>query len=309
MVSNNSLNRPWSTQMEMTFGCDNKCPFCYKQVLHKPKGEYDFMTPDTAYEISSKMKKAGWDGIRLEFAMRGEPFLNPYLYKNINIFRKNLPSSQILVTTNGNHLNPEKVVKFFKAGGNILLVDCYKNDIEKRKKIYKDFTVYDYYDDDFNPYHRHNPKTTHAICLMENIALKNNEMKTRVLLNMGGNVDYKKIKRFGVTPIEAPYEKKCVKPFREIIFMWDGTIPLCCEDADRQYVLGNIFKIDDLSIFWQKNKKLNLCRLLLFNKNRYNAPCKNCDFTGGMRIGFIPKMKILSKDEIKKVQKVMERYL
>ena len=63
MVANNSLNKPWSSQIELTYGCDNRCPMCYKQILEKPINEYDFMSLSTAKAISSKMKQSGWDNI------------------------------------------------------------------------------------------------------------------------------------------------------------------------------------------------------------------------------------------------------
>lgn len=307
-MRNNPIKRPWSTQIEMTFGCDNRCPFCYKQVLNKPREEYEFLTPKTAKEISIKMNKSGWDGLRIEFALRGEPLLDPYFFKNINIFHKYLPNSQILVTTNGNNLTPKKAIKFFKAGGNILVVDCYKNDLNKRKKIYNNFKVYDYYEDDFNPWERHDPKNTHVIVLLDNLAKRNNEKKTRVILNAGGNVDFNKTKKFGIFPLKEPIKYKCSKPFREIIFLYDGTIPLCCEDSNEDCKLGNIYHIPDLDVFWRKNKKLNVVRLLLFNKIRYNVPCRNCDFKGTSRIGLLPKMKYLSEEEIKNIKELVKTW-
>lgn len=309
LISNNSLKRPWNTQIELTFGCDNRCPMCYKQVLDKPKDSFEFMKLSTARVISGKMRDAGWNGIRLEFAMRGEPLLNPYFFRIIKVFREAMPDSQIMVTTNGNHLTPDKVKQYFRAGGNIFLVDCYHNDLEERKVLFKDFRVVDYYDDDFNPYYRNDVKRTHVVCLVDSIVKRTGESKTRVLMNMGGNVDFKRVKHFGLTPLSEPYCKKCVKPFREIIFMFDGSIPLCCEDAGQEYVLGSIHGIGDLGKFWRYNRKLNIARALLFNKVRNNRPCRFCDFKGGMRIGLIPPMKVLSKEQVEYYKEVQDKML
>ena len=304
MITNNSLNRPWSTQMEMTFGCDNRCPMCYHQVLDKPMGEYNFMSLKTAQEISKKMEQAGWNGIRLEFAMRGEPLLNPHFNRIIHTFRKNLDKSHITVSTNGNNLNPQKAIEYFKAGGNVFVVDCYDGNIEERRQKYEKegFRVTDYYKDDFNPYARNNINKTHVLCLMDDIKYNSNKKRTRILHNMAGNVDFNRTKYYGLTPLKEPILRKCVKPFREIIFLHDGTIPLCCQDGEINQQLGNIYRIQDLNQFWKKNVKLNILRTLLYNKRRdLISPCKYCDSSGGMRIGFLPKMKILDETTLKQL--------
>ena len=41
---------PINAHIEPTFGCNNKCDFCYKQVLEKK--EYEYMTIKTAKSIS-----------------------------------------------------------------------------------------------------------------------------------------------------------------------------------------------------------------------------------------------------------------
>ncbi len=303
-ITNNSLKRPWSTQMEMTFGCDNRCPMCYHQVLDKPIGEYQFMTPKTAKEIATKMNNAGWNGIRIEFAMRGEPTLNPNFTKNIKIFHKYLDKSSITASTNGNKLTPELVKEYYKAGGNVLVVDCYDGNLPEREKYYKQhgFTVTNYYEDDFNPYAR-NPKAK-VITLMDDVKTNSKKKRTRILHNMAGNVDWSRVKYYGLKPLEKPIERKCVKPFREIIFLYDGTIPLCCQDGDIKTHLGNIYHINDLNHFWQKNTRLNMSRLLLYNKRRDKlTPCNECDSIGGMRIGLLPKMKILTPQQIEKISR------
>ena len=294
-MSNNSLNKPWSSQIELTFGCDDRCPMCYSQVLSKPPKEYDFMSIHTANTISTKMRDSGWDNIRLEFAMRGEPTLNPNFHKIIRLFHKKLPHSQIMVTTNGNHSTPQFIKKFFNAGGNILMIDCYHKNIEKRRWELEEcgFKVVDFYEDDFNPYHRHNPLKTHIVCLVDDIKINNKKDMKKILCNHGGNVDYDKISKYGVYPLNEPLEKKCTKPFREIVFFYDGTIPLCCEDANGDYYLSNVHMISNLDSFWKNNLKLNNARLLLYNKRRNFPPCEYCDYFGGMRQGFLPKMKKL----------------
>jgi hypothetical protein len=260
------------------------------------------MTSHTCKEIATKMKEAGWNGIRLEFAMRGEPTLNPNFIKNIHIFHKQLNKSSITTATNGNKLNPTLIKQYFKAGGNVLLVDCYNGNLPQREKEYKQqgFKVTNYYKDTFNPYQK-NPKAK-VITLMDDIKTNSNKKKTRILHNMGGNVDWQKVKHYGLTPLKKPLTKKCTNPFREIIFLHDGTIPLCCHDSAINTKISNIKQTNNLQQLWQKNKKLNIARILLYNKRRDKIkPCNNCDSNGGMRIGLLPKMKTLTPQQIDKI--------
>lgn len=297
------LTKPWRISIEQTFGCDNRCPMCYKQVLNKPKGEYEYLTPNTALEISKKIKKANWDNLRIEFDLRGEPTLNPYLCQNIKIIRDNLPKSQLTLYTNGNTFNKQKAHSFFKNGGNIIIMDCYKNDLQQRKKEYsKDFVVYDYYNGEFNPFLKHSPKTK-VICLMDNIMTRNGEKRTRLILNQAGNVDWNKVKKFGLKPLKQPLKKKCVKPFRELIINYQGNIVLCCHDGEPTHILGNIYNINDLKDFWHNNYKLNIIRLLLYNKYRNFPLCSSCNYHGGMRQGLLPKMKTITPEQAKEYTK------
>lgn len=290
---------PWSIQIELHFGCNYRCDTCYKQVLNLKKSNFKEMTIPTAINIASKLKK--YEPFRIEFAMRGEPTLNSNWLQIIKIFRKYLKESSIMITTNGSGLNKKNISQFFKNGGNVILVDCYNNELEKRMEEWKQFKPLDYYNDDFNPYHRHKPSTK-KIVLMDNIMERSGEKKTRVISNHAGNVDYKKIAKYGVKPLKEPLEKKCVRPFREMIILYDGEVVLCCADSGNDFKLGNLNRHNFKQI-WFKNRKLIIARLLLFNKFRIFPPCNRCDFNGGMRQGLIPKMKTITLEQAKEYAK------
>lgn len=297
----NDCERPWRIHLELTFGCDNRCPMCFKQVLHKEKGNYNYMNTNTAYNIATKLEKAGFDGVRIECALRGEPTLNPNFLKIIQILRSKLKKSQITVFTNGNHLNKDLIKKYFLAGGNILLVDCYTNNLQERLQKYKEFNPINYYENSsFNPFHK-NPPNTKKIVLMDSIITQNKIKRTRQLHNQGGNVDFNITSSLGIKPIPEPYNKKCVRPFRELAINYKGNIILCCKDANEDQVMGNINRIQDIGTLWRENKKLKIIRLLLYNKNRNFKPCDKCDDKGGMRIGFLPKTKILDETTLKRL--------
>ncbi len=59
---------------------------------------------------------------------------------------------------------------------------------------------------------------------------------------------------------------------RDISVLIDGTVPLCREDFDKKYVLGNIFK-DDFEKIWKNGEAYYLKHL----KGEYPEICKKCD--------------------------------
>ena len=108
--------------------------------------------------------------------------------------------------------------------------------------------------------------------------------------------------KYGVKPLKEPLEKKCVRPFREMIILYDGEVVLCCADSGNDFKLGNLNRHSFKQI-WFKNRKLIIARLLLFNKFRIFPPCNRCDFNGGMRQGLIPKMKTITLEQAKEYAK------
>lgn len=257
------------------------------------------MSLETAEKIGERL--APFDPMRLEMAFRGEPLCNPNWLKILKIFRKHLPGTQITMYTNGDYLSVENVKKFFDNGGNVLSVDCYDDTLEKRIKLYKDFSVNIDGESDFDLFCRNNPKTTQEIVLIpDNFRIKKG--LNRQLCNLAGNIDFKKGIAYNIRPLKKPLIKHCVKPFREIAILYNGDIKLCCLDgSETTKIYGNVYTTD-LEDFWYNNKALNIARTMLYNKLRVTPPCNVCDFFGGGRFGFLPKYKTIPEDTVKKIK-------
>ena len=298
---NKEQHKPYNAILELTFGCNRRCILCYKQLRDLKKGEFKFMSLETAKRIAEGL--APFDPIRIEFALKGEPLCNPHWDKIIQILRANLPQSQITMDTNGDFLTINNVKKFFKSGGNILSVDCYGNTLDERKELYKQFNLHiDGVYDGFDVFKRNNPKTTHEIVLVPD-NFKNKQSLTRKLCNMAGSIDFEKGKLYGMYPLEKPLFKHCTKPFREISFLYNGDIKICCSDGNKDSkVYGNVYRTDIVD-FWYNNKELNLIRTLLYNKLRIIYPCNKCDYYGGGRVGFLPKYKTIPPKKIEELWK------
>lgn len=280
----NEIKKPWSIQIELSFGCNNKCDFCYKQVVEK--NDYDFMSLNTAKQVVNSIK--GFDPVRIELAMRGEPLLNPNWKHIVSMIRGAMPKSQIMLTTNGKLLTDEKIASYYRAGGNILLVDCYgEGKLQERLIKFSKWNPIDFYRTKESPYHRGKPSVK-KLFLMDDIANRNKESITRKLCNMAGNVTEKAIEKYGLKTPDKPLNKKCVRPFREMIIFYNGRVGFCCLDGGGQYAITHVLS-GDLKEYWKHNPVLNKIRRNLLKKDRNMPLCRTCDYFGGMRQGFLPK--------------------
>ena len=300
-INRNKQNKPHNIVLELTYGCNRRCPLCFKQVRDLPPGEYHFMSISTAITIAEQLKP--FQPLRLQFDSRGEPFLNPNWKKIIQIFRKKLPTSQIHVISNGDLVDHELAKTYFRIGGNILSLDCYTGTFNERKQYYKtcnEYTVHIDQKDGFQPYKRNNPKTTKELILIPDNFEKNRK-GLRQWNNLAGNIDFQIGKDYDMTPLEKPLLKPCTLPFKDLIIRYNGDIRLCFLDGENNKTpYGNIYRIN-LQDYWYNDKRLNTIRTLLYNKLRIMYPCNQCNYGVGGVFSFIPKYKKMTDKQIQQL--------
>lgn len=249
------------------------------------------MSLDTAKSVATQLR--GWlPKPRIEFTLAGEPTLNKYHVDIIAIFRKYLPKSQLMLTTNGsvivNKNFKANVEELFAVGLNILVIDTYFPERDRLRKTILDSGVlvqefgqsggvipWRYYGHDL-----------HCVVLMDDLSLIQGKLKHKRLSNHAGKVDYVAAASAGI-PIQRvsrPLAKRCVLPFREMIIRYNGDVGICCNDYWR-VVCGNI-DTANLQDIWC-GLVLSSIRHSLFNRNREFKPCRECNYFGGFRQGLI----------------------
>jgi len=281
----NNTNEPYCFQIELTKGCNRNCEFC--GIYSLKNKEKVFMNIELAWLIVKNL--SCWiTKKRIEFAMHGEPLLNKDVCKIIKIFRGELLNSQLMLTTNGDVLINEtklKLNKLFESGLNVLAIDCYGN-YEKRRKLFnenKPNNIKFFDSNEFNIYYYHSIKTK-CIVVFDSLPKLTKDMKKKII-NCAGNSNEFFSNKYGYKIIEKPLEKKCSKPFREMVIKSNGNITFCCNDWKEELVLGNI-KENLLENIWYSKKFIEL-RQRVFNKDRNFVPCNKCDYNGGFRIGLL----------------------
>jgi radical SAM protein with 4Fe4S-binding SPASM domain len=286
----NDLTRPWSVQIELAEGCSRICSFCGINGIRSKAGNYKFMTIETATELAKQLADFCPDA-RMEFAMHGEPTMNPKHLEIISIFRAELPRAQMQITTNGVRMVKRdmqvEAEALFAAGIDFIVLDTYypERDILRDKAfLLQGMNVMDYYDDmipkKISPWNNYHRKMNNTIILMDDLEARNGESKARVIYNHAGNNESKgKLRR--------QLEKTCTIPFREVSIIWNGNVNICCQDWKGEFVVENIMN-SPIKEIW-KSPRWEAARTFLQNKDRSLSPCNKCDIGAGSRSGLLPK--------------------
>ena len=305
-------NKPWSMQIELTEGCNRLCTFCGLNGIRSGKvgSPFKFMEVSTAHTLAKQIANFCPD-VRLEFAMHGEPTLNPNFFEIISIFRKYLPKTQMLLTTNGRHWLKdleEQFVKTFACGMDMVVLDTYEPERKKLQMLAKactKFTVIDFYGDgmaDNNPMYpwmNHKRKVTNVLFIMDSIGIRTGESKSRALLNHAGNAAHTD-KR--VPALAKPMRAKCALPFREISVCYDGNVNICCMDWGHEYTCGNILS-RTLQDIWY-GKEFVAARTFLYHSNRGFSPCDRCNAGVGSRAGLLTQMPKPTNEDLETIKLV-----
>mgnify|MGYP000315257379 CR=1 FL=1 len=288
---------PYCIQVELSEGCNLRCSFCGLNGIRGKENNYKFMTLETAERVASDMKEYGWNS-RVEFAMHGEPTMNPHFVEIIAIFRKHLPRAYLLMESNGGGLliDPiESITALFQAGLTTLALDEYQqvklvekiwtklfpyNDevtggsLKDGSVLFADAKVFDYPEcgKPGNPHQRNKHK---RLVRIRPIDLSTSG--THAMLNNHAGA--------GAAPNEKAQGRRCAKPFREISVRWDGGVAVCCNDWRGVLPIGNVNETS-LEDIWH-DPVMYAARRKLYAGERDFAACNGCDALS-YRPGILP---------------------
>lgn len=265
---------PFAIQVEFTEGCNLACSFCgINGIREKAGGPYNFMTLKTAERIAYQIYTAAWNP-RIEFAMHGEPTMNPELIELVRVFRKHCPKQQLMMTSNGGGLLRDRgsIDSLFAAGLNLLVLDDYKT-VKIVPKLLERYAgkvqIYRYPENlDAAPHRRWRPGTQAIIVVADLFTSDQNKEK-------GTHTTIDNHAGCAAPAPPVPLAKRCAKPFREMSFRWNGDVALCCDDWRGEYPCGNIHRNYIVEIW--NSPEFEAARRKLYAKERTFNPCRKCD--------------------------------
>ena len=281
---------PFTMKVELTEGCNLRCGFCGLQGI-RAKGDktFKFMTVATARFIAEEVKRLGWTS-RFEFAMRGEPTMNPDFIEIVRQVREVLPQQSLMMTSNGAgfFMKPGDVISrltdLFDAGLNVLCLDDYQG-VNLVPRIREKMTEYPWMADVIptyeypdqkagNPYGRHKPSTK-MIVFFKDISIEQDGVHNYLSNHCGGAAPLNDKKK----------GKRCARPFREFAIHYNGNVPICCNDWRGAFKAGNVLQ-QGLDTVWQ-SPALDAARRKLYRGERDFGPCLGCD-SHSHRTGILP---------------------
>lgn len=281
---------PFCIQVELTEGCNLGCTFCgINGIRNKAGGPFKFMTTETAALLARQIGELGWNS-RLEFAMHGEPTMNPEWISILNIFRTHLRKHSMMMTSNGGGLlktpGPSHWLKQAFKYLDTFALDNYES-YKIGAKVLENVLIppgvvmmhYPSGGPKASPHRRRNVhKELRLFTVIQDIS-RATAGTHATLNNHAGSAG----------PLnDKAATSRCAKPFREISVRWDGSIALCCNDWRGVYKLGNIHEIN-MGEIWQ-GQEINAARCYLGRGERAFTPCKGCDAIS-YRPGLLPDPK------------------
>lgn len=290
---------PFAMQIELSEGCNLYCDFCGLQGIRTIKEKnFKFMTLETARRIANQVGELGWNP-RIEFAMHGEPTMNPDYIQVVKRFRKALPRHHIMMTSNGGGLlRPPGIVpsleQLFDVGLNVFAFDAYEY-VKIKDKIDAvlfgdeafgqngeqrfEFDVHRYPDEkEFSPHNRYGHDARLFIRVQD---ISKAEKGTHSHLNNHCGA--------GGPALKQPIVARCAKPFRELSIRWNGDVAICCNDWRGEFKVGNVVE-GELENVWQHPRLMAARRFLMQGDRASVKPCNVCD-AKSYRVGLLPDKK------------------
>lgn len=280
---------PNSVQIEPTEGCNLRCTFCGIRGIREGgrrgelSGPFRFMSVDTAATIVTRLREAGWDRQRIEFAMHGEPTLNRALPAIVHLFRVGIPRAQLMVTSNGVPIADQfddKLAELYAAGLNVFALDDYAPHkvaplARRFPAAHHHVTRYEYpADRDGSPHLLRRPNSR-ALTIVADIGEATAGTHSH-LSNHAGCASPRDRSTVG---------RICARPFREISVRYDGAVAICCDDWRGEYPIGNVID-STLDEIWQ-HPRFEAARRKLYLGQRDFGPCDGCT-ARSYRVGLLP---------------------
>lgn len=271
--------------IEIAARCNRHCEFCPNAYYTRPD---DYMSEEMFVKIVEELKELKFKG-RVEFYIYNEPTRDKRLPEFIAYVREHLPSTCMMINTNGDYFKSAADIKnLFDLGLNQMQINIYstgesEKQIEHAKKrevqinamveeVRKEIDFID------ASIYKHIGAKNKAIIVVPKYNITKAESKeyhdsVNHISNRAGNIPGY------LDSLTEPLKKVCTRPFRHLLINWTGDVILCCHDFFGEANFGNVNKQSLIDI-WNAYE-LNVYRLKLQNKQRDIFLCDKCDFNGG----------------------------
>ncbi|MDP8259986.1 MAG: SPASM domain-containing protein [Candidatus Gygaella obscura] len=228
--------------------CNNDCEFCSVRISSVIKKSSNLMEEGIFLKIIEELVNLSFKG-SVAFHCNNEPFLDERLPYFIKLARKMLKKNFFYLYTNGTLLTDELLKDVFIVGINRIIVNDYNGSFKLMQTV-ENFV-------------KHNRELNGEIIFYHR---KTNEF----LGNRSGASPNKRL------ILEKPLKAICIRPAKEIVICYDGSVMLCCCDSLWKNKMGNINESSLKDIWVGHDFASKRKALLRFNRN-ISSICKVCD--------------------------------
>ena len=284
--------------------CNRACSFCPVS-----SGRRDFVKPmDWALltRIVDELARLGYDGIMSMFLLN-EPLINKRFVAELQYVREKLPRCSAYVSTNGDVLAAAKdpaakLAEYYDAGATTVNLNVYDAGSEQYDRYWRivcdavDRGVADYTE---HKYRRH-AHTKRMIAF--------SDMRVD---RPGGLVTDMFYTRTSEERSRSPERKAkwCMRPFRHMVVLWDGRVPVCCAvdpTAEDLVVAGDV-RERSVAEVWSRSDVFRRYRYHLQQKKRDLPSCDTCDHT--MQYAWVYRHVAVTEAERERWARQQEDYL
>ena len=280
------LSFPSMVQVEVTNACNARCIMCPHQKMTRVKAPISDALFSKIMEECVRNKDKVLAFLPNNF---GEPLLNPRLADYVALARKDLPGAEIAIFTNGALLNAVRAKELIGNGLDQINIsfDGFSKETYEKIRIGLNF---DEVNDNVaafiglrNSLGRKKPLVNLAFVAMpENAgeipAFRNkwaslaDKITIGTFCNWGGEVPGEV-----TSSVRNTVRHPCTRLWSHFIVLNNGDVPLCCQDYNGEYLLGNINK-QSIAEIWN-GAAINRYREFHLRRELDAVPiCRSCNF-------------------------------
>lgn len=270
-------------RIEVTTKCNYNCIICPREKLTRKK---ETMSLDLFKELFEKIMDETDQHDTLTFPGMGEPLLDETLEQKIVFAKKNKPSMDVLILTNGSLMSPEKFEELQAIGVTSVRVSLYGTNPENYNKVHG-INI----DGAFEKVRESLLKISEKkkgtkLYLTYNIVEGDNCSHLEEWINFWKDkVDLLEVWKphnwvdgRGYRRIQAEKLRTCGRPFSgPLQVQVDGTVNMCCFDFDGKLTIGDLKRQTLREIFSSPlYKKLQQCHQTGYFTDS-GLICERCD--------------------------------
>lgn len=259
-------------QIETIAACNAKCVFCTYPSMKRKRGRMEDsvflkILTDAQRDMGPFINRVSLQGL-------GEPLMDKSIVERVYLSRRAFPEADISIYTNGTYLTPEMVARLKGAGISQIVLSLTGTNPEEREAA-MGLSDFDKVVEHAEHARRVLPLRVKLIAsrdLIQDMSAKSFMEKwgDEAMITYEGNWAGEAWKFRG-----APQTAPCHRALDQIMFLWDGTLALCCFDGEGHATFGNV-QDKTVKELWEHPERQRIKKLHETGRRAEFPLCRTC---------------------------------